>query len=304
MKLKEENEKKQREKARKQFQNILPGMAGKSVETVNGVKIKTEKTDDIEQENPFGTLPRKLKSMEEKLACIGSLIVDKDVYFALENLKTMGGSMRQLLAEKESETHQENDTRIENETARSLFRGTQEDKKDGETLLVDVSSIKREDNNSDLFSSPKPKMFSGMPRITEESLTKPATPKRRTPSKPSLGSPCNKNLSALDLCIAQGEAKCKTADQGNIFLKKKKITDANMKTIFDIIKGKKKDIIKYSVPKNSFFVIMAFYCDSLGLISDEVKPSEMKKRLYDFTMENNKYTKVNNNIKCVNILIT
>ena len=38
--------------------------------------------------------------------------------------------------------------------------------------------------------------------------------------------------------------------------------------------------------------IIAFYVDNLGLIPDELKPAELKNKLYNFIMKNHEYTKV------------
>ena len=164
MKIKQEQEQKQREKARKQFKNIFPGMSRESEEDFNGVKIKVEKEDDTEPDHPFGTLPRKKDSADEQLVRIGQLIIDEDVYFALENLKTMGMSMWHLLAEKEGESELVHDkpSNSTSETSRSLFKPSAEENKNDSNAVVsetaDLSAVKQEEN-LDSFASPKLKMF-------------------------------------------------------------------------------------------------------------------------------------------------
>ena len=79
---KRELEEKERQNARQQFKNILPGMQmqgnGGTPNTLNGVKVKVEPGDTTvpKNDNPFGTLPRKPKSVEDKLVQIGEVIID------------------------------------------------------------------------------------------------------------------------------------------------------------------------------------------------------------------------------------
>ena len=65
----------------------------------------------------------------------------------------------------------------------------------------------------------------------------------------------------------------------------------------------RRDIIEFSVAKNSFYTIIAFYVDNLGLIPDDLKPRELKSHLFNFVMKNHKYTKVNiSNINVLNLI--
>ena len=63
------------------------------------MKVEPGDTTIPKNDNPFGTLPRKPKSVEDKLVQIGELIIDKDVLFALENFKKMGSTMKKHLDE-------------------------------------------------------------------------------------------------------------------------------------------------------------------------------------------------------------
>ena len=297
---KRELEEKERQNAHQQFKNILPGMQmqgnGGTPNTLNGVKVKVEPGDTTipNNDNPFGTLPRKPKSVEDKLVQIGELIIDKDVLFALENFKKMGSTMKKRLDEIAKEKGNTGDL------ARTLFPPTNEnDDESGEPSPMDTLPIKKEPDQS--FSSPKPRLFDGLKRMSEESFCESGKKSRpRTPMRTAINSPRSQIQSPLDLYKAQSDLKSKTADQGNTFLKKKKITPANMKLIFDYMHSKKRDIIKFSVTKNSFYAIIAFYVDNLGLIPNDLKPGELKSRLYNFVMKNHEYTKVN--ISITNVL--
>ena len=141
--------------------------------------------------------------------------------------------------------------------------------------------------------SPRPRLFNGLKCLSVDSFVDSAKKSKLcTSSHSNVGSPLAQNQSPLDLYKVQAQMKSKTAEQGNIFLKKKKITASNMKLIFDHMKVKKRDIIEFNVTKNSFYVIIAFYVDNLGLIPDKLKPAELKNRLYNFIMKNHEYTKV------------
>ena len=291
---KHELEEKERQKAHQQFKNILPSMQtlgnGGSPNMFNGVKVKLEPSDTTvpKKDNPFGKLPWKPKSVEDKLVQIGKLIIDKDVLFALENFKKMGSTMKKSLDELAKEKGNTGDI------ARTLFPPTnQNDDPMGEPLPTEALPIKKEPDQS--FSSPKLRLFDGLKRLNEESLCDSATKSRPcTSMHGAMSSPRLQNQTPLDLYKAQSDLKSRTADQGNSFLKKIKKMPANMKLIFDHMHSKKRDIIEFSVTKNSFYAIIAFYVKNLGLIPDKLKPGELKSHLYNFIMKNHEYTKVNN----------
>ena len=295
-----ELEEKERQNACQQFKNILPCMQmqgnGGPPNTLNRVKVKVEPGDTTvsKNDNPFGTLPQKPKSVEDKLVQIGELIIDEDVLFVLENLKKMGSTMKKCLDEIAKEKGNTGDV------ARTLFSPTNEnDDESGEPSPMDILPIKKEPDQS--FSSPKPRLFDGLKRMSEESFCESGKKSRpHTPMRTSINSPRLQIQSPLDLYKAQSDLKSKTADQGNTFLKKKKIMLANMKLIFDYMCSKKRAIIEFSIAKNSFYAIIAFYVDNLGLIPDDLKPGELKSHLYNFVMKNHEYTKVN--ISITNVL--
>ena len=290
--LKQEQEKAERVNARKQFQSILPGMSSQSTSNTSqdvsqSIRIKEEMNGASTVANPFGTMPRKPNSVDERLVRIGELIIDEDVELALESLKTVGSTIHKALEKT-------NPGGIDNSSlARKLFDpelNVDDDAKidDGSLLPVPTDDIKKENETS--FSSPQPKLFQGMRCITEETFkAKIKTPGRSTP----VGSPRNpKSMSSLDLYKAQADTKSKVADQGNTYPKRKKVNEKNMKPIFDLMRAKKREIVDFTMEKNSVYAIMAFYCDSVGTMDDEKKVTEMKNHLYNFCMKNHEYIKV------------
>ena len=170
--LKQEQEKAERVNARKQFRSILPGMSLQSASNTSedvshSVRIKEEINGAATVDNPFGTMPRKPNSVDERLVRIGELIIDEDVELALESLKTVGSTIRKALEKT-------NAGGIDNSSlARTLFDpklNVDDDPKidDGSSLPVPTNDIKKEHETS--FSSPQLKLFQGMKRITEETF--------------------------------------------------------------------------------------------------------------------------------------
>ena len=220
---------------------------GGTPNTFNGVKVKVEPGDTTIQknDNPFSTLPQKPKLVEDKLVQIGELIIDEDVLFVLENFKKMGSTMKKHLDEISKEKGNTGDL------ARTLFPPTNENNDEsGEPSPMDTLPIKKEPDQS--FSSPKPRLFDGLKRMSKESFCE--SGKKSRPHTPMRTAMNSQFQSPLDLYKAQSDLKSKTADQANTFLKKKKITLANMKLIF--------------------YAIIVFYVDNLGLIPDDLKPRE------------------------------
>ena len=248
-----------------------------------------------QEHTPFGTLPRKKDSVDDKLALIGELIIDEDVFLALNHLKEVGVAIRQGKARNVSSSN----------TQRSLLSAYHVDDNDDKDESSDhsvsllPSSIKKEPEH-DSFASFKSKMFTGMKRHTEDSFSEIFGTKKRGKGTPSHGgpgtplrSPKNQGKTTLEMNLAHTEAKGKTADAGNQFLKKKKVTSGNLQTCFKAIRDKGRDITDYNEEKNSFYLIISHYFDSLWMVPEDQRPSEIKSLLYNFVMRNNEYTKVN-----------
>ena len=94
-------------------------------------------------DNPFGTLPQKPKSVEDKLVQIGELIIDGDVLLVLVNFKKMGSTMKKCLDEIAKEKGNTGDL------ARTLFPPTNEnDHESGEPSPMDTLPIKNQISHS------------------------------------------------------------------------------------------------------------------------------------------------------------
>ena len=106
--------KQEKDQGHQMFKTFLPGLVevGTSSATnstpLNGVKVKQEKFDaqenppvpstavcEKQEDTPFGTLPHKKDSVDDKLAHIGELIIDEDVFLALNHLKEVGVAIHQ-----------------------------------------------------------------------------------------------------------------------------------------------------------------------------------------------------------------
>ena len=64
--------------------------------------------------------------------------------------------------------------------------------------------------------------------------------------------------------------------------------------MYDAIKEQyKRDSVEFPETHQSFFKIMTHYVASLGLVPEDVRHMELKRRLFEFIMKNIEYTKVN-----------
>ena len=100
--------------------------------------------------------------------------------------------------------------------------------------------------------------------------------------------------SSIEACVTKSDIVCKMVDAGMTFLKKKKLTASNANLVYDAIKEQyKRDIVELAETHQSFFKIMTHYVASLGLVPEDVRHMELKRRLFEFIMKNIEYTKVN-----------
>ena len=142
-------------------------------------------------------------------------------------------------------------------------------------------------------------MFPGRKRHTQDSVSdivstkkkRTATPGRSSSTTP-VGSP-NRPSSSTENWIAQADARAKSADVGNNFLKKKKLTQANVSAVYNTVSKHKREIVEYDETTQSFYKIMTHYCPNLAMIPEDVRHLELKRQLFTFAMKNIEYTKVN-----------
>ena len=230
------------------------------------------------------------QQIETYLQEVGTLIVHPDVVYALQHIKDLGAMMR-----KQNQSQSQS---ADNVLSRNLFPERQE------TQCVDTSDtiasqIKQENGSSVLTSPPARTMFPGLKRHTPETFSEVMSAKKRKGSTPlrkamsPVTSP-QRPASSIEACVAKSDIVCKTVDAGTTFLKKKKLTASNANLVYDAIKEQyKRDIVEFTETHQSFFKIMTHYVASLGLVPEDVRHMELKRRLFEFIMKNIEYTKVN-----------
>ena len=230
--------------------------------------------------------------VKEALREVGSLIMDEDVLFALRSLKEVGKEMRK--------------------SKRSLF---ERDEENGQKLNLNnvqatsspylgLVSIKQENNdeqsptnNAFQPKSPPAKIFCGMKRHTEDSfITSGSASKRRKGMTPGsnmtpLTSP-NRSKQNPNTGADQATSKCKTVDAGNVFIKKKKITQSGKQAVFSAVKKHGREIIEFTEEKESFYKILSFYVPALNMTPEDMHVSQLKKDLFAFIHKNYEYTQV------------
>ena len=230
------------------------------------------------------------QQIETYLQEVGTLIVHPDVVYALQHIKDLGAMMRKQNQSQSQST--------DNVLSRNLFPERQE------TQCVDTSDtiasqIKQENGSSVLTSPPARTMFPGLKRHTPETFSEVISAKKRKGSTPlrkamsPVTSP-QRPASSIEACVTKSDIVCKTVDAGTTFLKKKKLTASNANLVYDAIKEQyKRDIVEFTETHQSFFKIMTHYVASLGLVPEDVRHMELKRRLFEFIMKNIEYTKVN-----------
>ena len=96
------------------------------------------------------------------------------------------------------------------------------------------------------------------------------------------------------MCIlALSEEKCKLSDTGDLFLKKKKTAPSTSSALFKAIRDRGKEVVVFETDSQSFYRIMAYYAPHLSVVPENERHVTLKEDLFDFVMENRKYTQVN-----------
>ena len=249
------------------------------------------------------------RGIEAYLKEVGTLLVDPDVVYTLENLQKLGHTMR--MQEKQQpgsleSTTIDNGKNAEEGSASNLRSRNLFPPKD----LLPVSAIKQEhtdavpltdDGQSVLCSPPVGgQMFPGRKRHTQETVTDIIASKRKCTGTPNsrasgnttpVGSP-NRATTSTKTWAAQADARSKSADVGNNFIKKKKLTQANVSSVYNAISKHKREIVEYEETIQSFYKIMAHYLPNLAMIPEDVRHLELKRQLFTFAMKNIEYMKV------------
>ena len=227
------------------------------------------------------------QQIETYLQEVGTLIVHPDVVYTLQHIKDLGAMMRK----------QNQSQSTDNVLSRNLFPERQE-MQCLDTSDTIASQIKQENGSSVLTSPPARSMFPGLKRHTPETFSEGISAKKRKGSTPirkamsPVTSP-HRPASSIEACVAKSDIVCKTVDAGMTFLKKKKLTASNTNLVYDAIKEQyKRDIVEFAETHQSFFKIMTHYMASLGLVPEDVRHMELKRRLFEFITKNIEYTKV------------
>ena len=229
--------------------------------------------------------------VKEALREVGSLIMDEDVLFALHSLKEVGKEMRKSkrsLFEENGEKIKSNSVNATSSPYLGIVQIKQEND-DGESQA----------NNNFQPKSPPAKIFSGMKRHTEESfITSGSASKRRkitTPARSRSSTPLtspNRAQQNSNTGAEQATSKCKTVDAGNIFIKKKKITQTGKQVLFNAVKEKGREIVEWTEQNESFYKILSYYVPSLNMTPEDMRVGQLKKELFGFIHKNYEYTQV------------
>ena len=99
-----------------------------------------------------------------------------------------------------------------------------------------------------------------------------------------MGSP-NRATSSTKTWVAQAEARSKSADFGNNYLKKKKLTQANVSAVYNTISKHKREIVEFEETHQSFYKIMIHYLPNLAMIPEDVRHLELKWQLFIFAIK-------------------
>ena len=255
------------------------------------------------------------KGNSEVINQVGALIVDGDVLFALKNLKEIGQAMRGGTAGGQNVSRNLFSPNNSNVTIKTEFGETSENQQlIPQTLstanrsvggigafgtLPTFGSPPAQRHSRGLTSPPGPgRVFGNFKRHSVDTFSSQSGKKRRpnpTPGRPSVGSLAGtpgRSVDNVEANLALAEAKCKIADAGDIFLKKKKTTAGNTSVLFSAIKERGKEVMMFDDGPQSFYRIMAFYARGREMVPEDTRHGRLKEELFDFVMENLKYTQV------------
>ena len=269
-------------------------------------KIKTEKVND---EMKSDKIVKPVNTAEESrlstnLKEIGTLLVDKDVLFALRHLKEIGKVMQQKKDEDRNENKEHKAVRPPQRVmpGRSLFRSMSSmfgaktyevDPEDGDPVL---QNIKKEKETTPFQSPPHTgRVFgSGWERLSSDAFTKVSSSKKRkaTPERGSAFPSLKPAVVDSELYESQADSKSKSAISAQTFITRKKMTNNNKMHIFEAIKKKGHDIIAFKDVIQTFYRIMTHYYSGLEMVPEDVWHKELQNQFCDFLMQNVAYTKV------------
>ena len=301
--------------------------------TSNGANADMNMTEKCAPVAGAGFDGSKPEDSSENLSELGTLFLDSDVLFALPNLKKIGSAMRQSSSPLQDPLPrgafpEDNSSRerVRPSSSKTLFPtgGGGMEKSIGNAI------IKKENDGGVEFemggisfqqsgmhtgqqtmgrgfqSPPGPgRVFMNLKRHSEDTFIGSHSGKKRrtssvntTPNRGKVGgSPTStpqQMSNSIDTLVAQADVKCKVADLGDTFLKKKKTTPSSSGTLYKKVKERGLDVYKFEPDApQSFYRIMAHYAEWLDHIPLERRHITLIDDLFDFIFENRKYTQVN-----------
>ena len=166
--------------------------------------------------------------------------------------------------------------------------------------------------SSNNFQSPPGhgRVFRGFKRHSQQTFAQGQSgKKKRTPNRSNAADnpstmPLRTLLSA-DAFLQLSEEKCKRSETGDLFLKKKKTTASTSSALFKAIQERGKEVVVFESESQSFYRIMAYYSQHIDLVPENERHHALKEQLFDFIMENRKYTQVlATNVFCIKFILT
>ena len=276
------------------------------VKSEPGLNI-TDRVLAVPSENGNAQIPQKEEALQMADAVcnfikkLSELMIDKDVQYALRQLKFMG---QQMLADP---------TTIQQFNS-ELSRHYQSEKANmdsGSSASVSVptsgasSSVKHLDFynpdhpikvETDSFSSPRPKsMIPGAKRQSYENFTEQFQKRRRknvpspARSQPGLGSPKAGPASSQVYYKAMTHAKIEIINEGIKFLSKNKKPKL-AQSLWTELENCQRAVLE--TPDNNFYYIMSYFDEEFRKIADSAHAKSMKERLFDFILSKLDYTQV------------
>ena len=263
---------------------------------------------EVPSENGNSQIPQKVEALQMADAIckfikeLSELMINKDVQYALRQLKFMG---QQMLA----------DPKTIQQFNSELSRHYQLEKahiESGSSASVAVttsgagSSVKHLDfynpdhpikvETGDSFSSPWPKsMIPGAKRQSYENFTEQFQKRGRknapspARSQPGLGSPKTVHASSQLNYKAMTPAKIEIINEGiKLLSKNKKLKLAQ--SLWTELENCQRVVLE--TPDNNFYFIMSYFDEEFRKIADSACAKSMKERLFDFILSKLDYTQV------------
>ena len=283
--------------------------------STTSIKVKSEPGLNITDggvkapsENGNSQIPQKEEAMQMADAIckfikeLSELMIDKDVQYALCQLKFMGQQMLadpttiQQFNSELSRHYQSEKAHIESGSSAPVAA----------TTSSAGSSVKHLDfynpdhpikvETGDSFSSPRPKsMIPGAKRQSYENFTEQFQKRRRknapspARSQPGLGSPKTVPAASQLNYKAMTPAKIEIINEGIKFLSKNKKAKL-AQSLWTELENCQRAVLE--TPDNNFYFIMSYFDEEFRKIADSARAKSMKEHLFDFILSKLDYTRV------------